>query len=402
MKKALILASVSSMIEAFNQENITLLQKSGFEVHVMSNFHEEEYEKYSNDLDFKKKLEQADVKVYDLPIQRNPLSKENVSVYYQVKKILNEESYALIHCHTPIGGVLGRLAARQTKKAGTKVFYTAHGFHFFKGAPVKNWLIYYTVEKMLSSSTDCLITINPEDYNNAKKKHFRTTDIELLNGVGINLNKFSPTTEVKKKELREKHGYADTDIILIYVAELIKRKNQTQAILMMKELIKKHPQTKLLLVGDGQLTEEYTEMIDTHNLSDSIHMLGFRKDVPDLMSLSDICISTSRQEGLPVNVMEAMATGLPLVVTSCRGNRDLVHDDINGFVVDIDDHMAMAEKIDILIQNRSLRERFGKRNTYFISPYETQNVNIEMNKIYQRYSYTYQPVPVRVKNKTQT
>ncbi|OJF90747.1 glycosyltransferase family 4 protein [Alkalibacterium sp. 20] len=399
MKKALILASVASMVEAFNQENITLLQKNGFEVHVMSNFHEDDHEKHTNNFDYKKKLEQINVKVYDLPIQRNPLSRENLTVYYQVKKIFKEEDYALIHCHTPIGGVLGRLAAREIKKTGTQVIYTAHGFHFFKGAPIKNWMIFYTVEKLLSSSTDCLITINPEDYNNAVKKHFRMKDIELLNGVGINLNKFRPTTSLKRKTLREKYGYAENDTILIYVGELIKRKNQAQSIRMMSDLVKKYPQIKLLLVGDGQLIKEYSDMIEDLNLSDNIHLLGFRTDVADLMSLSDICISTSRQEGLPVNIMEAMATGLPLVVTACRGNRDLVHDDINGYIVDIDDHVKMADRISTLIQNESLRARFGKRNTFFISPYESRNVNMQMNNIYQR--YTYPPARLSVKDETQ-
>lgn len=399
MKKALILASVSSMIEAFNQENIALLQANGFEVHVMSNFHEEEYEMYDDNLKFKQKLEQNNIKVYDIPIQRNPLTLDNLSVYYQVKRIFNEEAYELIHCHTPIGGVLGRLAAREIKKAGTRVIYTAHGFHFFKGAPIKNWVVFYSIEKLLSSFTDCLITINPEDYTIAQKKHFRVEDIEMLNGVGINLTKFSPTSSVRRKRLREAYGYSEDDVILIYVGELIKRKNQIQAIHVMRELVKEHSNVKLLLVGDGLLFQEYKKMISDLDLTEKIELLGYRTDVAELMSLSDIAISTSRQEGLPVNVMEAMATGLPLVVTECRGNRDLVRNGSNGFIVKIDDHKQMAGRISLLIKNDLLRERFGKRNTAYITPYECQNVNSQMKAIYEKYDQDLIPQPLSVRQK---
>ncbi|WP_423189031.1 glycosyltransferase family 4 protein [Alkalibacterium sp. f15] len=385
MEKVLLLASVSSMIESFNQDNIKILQDNGYEVHVMANFYERDQKKNDKNNKFKDRLEQKNVIVYDLLIQRDPFSKTNLLVYRQIKEIFKKERYSLIHCHTPMGGVLGRLASRETKKYGTHVIYTAHGFHFYKGAPKKNWLIYYTIEKTLSSLTDCLITINPEDYNNAKNKHFKTKDIQIIKGVGINLNRFSPTTDLKRKKLRKKYGFSDEDMLLIYVGELSKRKNQSQAIYMMKRLVEKSPQAKLLLVGDGQYDKEYMEMIQELNLTDNVFLLGFRTDIPELMSLSDIAISTSRQEGLPVNVMEAMATGLPLVVTDCRGNRDLIHDGINGYVVQIDDYEGMAAKISKLIQNEVLRITFGIRNTVFITPYEIENVSPQMNIIYQKH-----------------
>lgn len=385
MEKVLILASVSSMIESFNQENIKLLQDNGQEVHVMANFYEKDNSLHEKNMEFKNQLELKNVKVFDLPIQREPLSATNLTVYKQIKRILNNEHYALIHCQTPIGGVLGRLASRGTKKFGTQVIYTAHGFHFFKGAPKKNWLIYYAIEKTLSSLTDCLITINPEDYNIAKKKHFKMKDIEIIKGVGINLNKFSPTDNLKRKSLRERYGYSKEDIILIYVGELSKRKNQTQAIYMMRDLVKESPQVKLLLVGEGQYQSEYIETIKELNLTDNVFLLGYRTDIPELMSLSDICISTSRQEGLPVNIMEAMATGLPLVVTDCRGNRDLIHNGINGYIVKIDDHKTMVSRVSKLIQNEELRDIFGTRNAAFITPYELKNVNPQMNSIYKNH-----------------
>ncbi|WP_035618442.1 glycosyltransferase family 4 protein [Lacticigenium naphthae] len=383
--KVLLLASISPMIESFNQENISLLQNKGCEVHVLANFQDPNNEMLQKNMEFKKKLERNNIKVFDVPIQRKPFSFGNISVYQKIKSILHQEDYTFIHCHSPIGGVLGRLAARYTHNRKTKVIYTAHGFHFFKGAPVKNWLIFYTVEKLLSSYTDYLITINPEDYHNAINRHFKMNEIELVNGVGINLEKFKPTSNYYRRYLRELYGYSEEDILLIYVAELSKNKNQTQAINMMKTLIEKFPQTKLLLVGDGDDHTRYSNMIHQMGLTKQVHLLGYRKDIVNLMSLSDIAISTSRREGLPVNVMEAMAIGLPLVVTNCRGNRDLVQNGVNGYIVEIDNYETLEDKIIRLIQNDRLRTKFGKRSTRFISPYKIQNVNNQMSDIYEKY-----------------
>lgn len=384
MKKVLIMASVSGMIEAFNQDNIALLLNKNYEVHVLANFYDPDNKRYKKNLIFKDKLEYQNIKVYDLPIQRDPFSRINIEVYKNVKHILNNERYSLIHCHTPVGGVLGRLASRETRKYGTQLIYTAHGFHFFEGAPIKNWLIYYSVEKLLSSSTDCLITINPEDYKIAKKKNFKIKNIELTNGVGVNLEKFKPATQKEKYRLRELNNFSLNDILLIYVGELSDRKNQIQAIKMMEKLIIKSPEAKLLIVGDGKNLNYYKEVIHTLNLTDHVILLGYRSDIPELMSLSDICISTSVQEGLPVNIMEAMATGLPLVVTDCRGNRDLVQNGVNGFIININDHEGMTEKVFNLIENKALRKTFGRRNEIFITPYEIRNVNPQMDIIYEK------------------
>ena len=126
---------------------------------------------------------------FDIPIQRSPLVIKNIQAYQDLNVLINEHQYEIIHCHTPMGGVLARLAARNARKNGTKVIYTAHGFHFCKGAPITNWLLYYPIEKILASFTDCLITINQEDYQLATKR-FKTKQIEHVNGVGVNIEEF--------------------------------------------------------------------------------------------------------------------------------------------------------------------------------------------------------------------
>ena len=190
MKKALILASVASMIEQFNMGNIKVLQELKYEVHVATNFIDSGTITRERAEELKNKLKDLNVKYYQIDFDRNVLSTKNIQAYKQVKQLIKENKYNIIHIHSPIGGVCGRLVAKKERKNGTKVIYTAHGFHFFKGAPAKNWLIYYPVEKWLSKYTDCLITINEEDYNLAKKK-FKAKNVEYVPGIGVDENKFN-------------------------------------------------------------------------------------------------------------------------------------------------------------------------------------------------------------------
>lgn len=386
MRKVLKLASVSSMIEAFNRHNIQLLQELGYEVHVAANFQEDDPLMQKRADAFKEQLQNEGVVVIDLPFHRNPLSIENLTAYRSLKKIIDQQQYDMIHCHSPVGGALGRLAARQTRKNGTKVLYTAHGFHFFKGASLKNWLLYYPVEKVLSTLTDCLITINPEDYQQAYHRKFRSKRIEKINGVGIDLNKFALTNEDRRKSLRRAYGYNEHDKLLVYVGELSHRKNQAFAIRLMSHVVKQVPSARLLLVGDGDKEKELEKMIYDLKLQNHVQLLGFRRDVPELMALSDMALSTSRQEGLPVNVMEAMATGLPLVVSNCRGNRDLVQNGANGYVMEEMDEEQFAYRILTLLSSEDLRIRFGMTSARLIEAYSYKQVDNSMRRIYKFYS----------------
>lgn len=386
MRKVLIVASVSEMIEAFLLPNIELLQKMGNEVHVMANFKDTDALRQERIDLFKEQLLNRGVISYSLPIHREPFHAENKKAYNQMKKIIETENFSMIHCHTPIGGVMTRLAARNVRKSGTKVVYTAHGFHFFKGAPLKNWALFYTVEKILSKYTDCLITINQEDYSAAHSHHFKTDMIELITGVGINPLKFRPVTESKRKYLRQQYGYKKEEFILIYVAELSYRKNQDMLITMMPTLLSAIPNAKLLLVGDGEQEKWHKlhTLIQDLGVENQVSMLGFRRDVNDLMSLSNVVVSASRQEGLPVNVLEAMSVGLPLVVTDCRGNRDLVRDGENGFVVDIDDTEQFVERIVDLYQHKEKRTAFSKESLKAVKKYSVNNVNNTLETIYHK------------------
>lgn len=386
MGKVLLIASIAPMIEAFNKGNLQILQDLGNEVHVAANFYEEDTDLYEKNQEFKEWLTNKGVTVYDLPIQRSPLSKENWHAYKLLKNIMEGQAYSMVHAHSPIGGVLARLAGRHARKKGMNVVYTAHGFHFFKGAPLKNWMLYYPVEKYLSKWTDCLITINPEDYARARKNEFQSKEIAYVNGVGIDLSTFSPTDSITRKRLRSHYGMKKDAFIMICVGEISYRKNQQFAIEIMPSLLKRVPNALLLLVGEGDIRDDLEQQIKDKGLQDHVKMLGFRSDIPELMALSDVGFSASRQEGLPVNVMEAMASGLPVVVSDCRGNRDLVTQNENGFVFPENEQTEVVNRLEKLALSADLREQFGRTNRKVIEPFAVDQVGKEMTRIYKKYT----------------
>ena len=310
MKKVLFTATVDSHILQFHIPYLKMFKDNGYEVHVATNGTD--------------KIPYCDVK-HTVSFERDPIKFNNIKAIKQLKKIINENNFEIIHCHTPMGSVVTRIAAKKARNKGTRVIYTAHGFHFFKGAPLANWLIFYPIEKYLSKYTDCLITINQEDYELAKRKFKKCRQIELVHGVGVDESKFNfEMSDKEKHELRESLGLTDEDFVLIQVGEMNKNKNQIMAIEVMRDLVKEDTSIHLLLVGTGVLEEFYKEKIKEYNLQKNIHMLGYRRDIPKLLKISDVLLSLSHREGLPVNVIEGMICGLPIIATDCRGNRDLV------------------------------------------------------------------------------
>lgn len=370
MARVLVTAHLGRHFRIFGHYDYKVLLELGHEVHIAANFNEP--------ID---NFEDSKVVKHQVDFARNPYSMENIKAFYQLKKLIKEQKYDLIHTQSPSGGAVTRLATRRARKEGLKVIYTAHGFHFFDGAPKKNWLLYYSIEKLLSKYTDVIITINNEDYDNARRKLF-AKEVKHVHGVGIDLTKFSPQTIEKRNELRKTYNFGKDEFILIYVGELSYRKQQSLIIKSAAILKDKISNLKILLVGAGALESEYKKMVKGLGLEDVVKFLGYRNDVPNLMMLSDIAVSASRQEGLPVNVMEAMATGLPLVVTNCRGNRDLVEDRVNGYVVDLDDYIGFSNAILNIYKSEYLRDKYRRKNLELIEKYSLDKIKVEMMEIY--------------------
>ena len=382
MKKMLMLSSVASMIDQFNMSNIDILKKQGYEVHVAANFEYGNTSTKQRVEEFRKELEDLNIPYYHVNFSRKITDiSSNIKAYKQVNNLMRKNNYKFVHCQSPIGGVCGRIAGRGTN---TPIIYTAHGFHFFKGAPLLNWLLYYPIEKWLANYTDCLITTNNEDYERVKDR-FKSKSIKHVNGVGVDLNNYKPQTFEMKNKLRQEYGYNQVDFILVFAGELSYRKHQDLLINVIGLLKKKISNIKLLLAGVGNLSEQYQARVNELEIEENVVFLGYRKDLANILTLSDIAVSSSRQEGLPVNVMMAMATGLPLVVTDCRGNRDLVSDGKGGYVLGVDDVEGFVNAVEKLYISEELRKKFGENNLVIIEKYSLKNIIKEMEKVYGKY-----------------
>lgn len=366
MKKVLFTATVDSHILHFHIPYLKLFKDKGYEVHVATNGDEE--------------IPYCDVK-HKISFERSPIKINNLKAIKDLKKIIQKEEYEIIHCHTPMGSVVTRLAAKKARKKGTRVIYTAHGFHFYSGAPKKFWIVFYPIEKFLSRYTDTLITINKEDYDLAKAKFH--CDVEYVPGVGINKEKFDiEMTETEKDNLRNEIGITKEDFVMIYPAEISDRKNQKWLIKSLESLIKKYSNIHLLLPGSDSLNGEINRLIEESDLRNNVHLLGYRKDIPNLLKISNLAISSSRQEGLPVNIMESMYVGLPIIATDCRGNRDLITNGDNGYIVAQGDSDNLNKIVEELYKNKNDVEEMRARTKVVAEQYLIENIIGEYENIY--------------------
>lgn len=255
-------------------------------------------------------------KVYHIDTSRSPIKFDNVRAIKHIRELVEDNQYDIVHCHTPIAAAVTRLACKSLRKNGVRVIYTAHGFHFYDGAPWKNWLMYYPVEKWLSKYTDVLITINKEDYRRAKEK-FYTDKIEYVPGVGIDVNRFKEN-KTGRERIRCELGIDRNKIMLLSVGELNKNKNHENVIRAIKDI----PNITYVIVGKGDLEERLRNIADKCNVD--LRLIGYREDVADFYKAADVYILPSIREGLNVSLMEAMASGVPCCASNIRGNVDLL------------------------------------------------------------------------------
>ena len=373
MKKVLFVASVAGHIKNFHTPYLKLFKDKGYTTYVATNWTLKENEK----IDFCDNFIQ-------LPIERKPFSLKNIKAIFKLKKLLKVEKFDIIHCHTPMGSVVARLAAKEARKNGTRVIYTAHGYHFYKSAPLINWLLYYPVEKWLAKYTDTQITITQEDFDLAKKK-FKIKDLNLVHGVGLDEEKFNILISDEEKEnLKQELKIDDKSVVCTYVAELNKNKNQQLLIKAIKRLKDDNNNVTLLLVGKGRYEPKLLKLIKKMNLEENVKLLGYRSDIVKILSITDIYLASSLREGLPVNVMEAMYMGLPIIAVDNRGHRELVQHNENGFIVEQNSAMEnnMSNYLNLLVNDKHLREKFGNDSKGKVREYTLNNVINSMNKIY--------------------
>jgi glycosyltransferase EpsD len=294
---------------------------------------------------------------HDITFDRNPFSLGNFRSLMRLVRIARRERYDILHCHTPVASALTRLAG-PFAKGRPIIMYTAHGFHFFPGAPRRNWCIWFTLEWLLSRLTDLLVTINRWDYDAARTK-LRARRARLVPGVGVELAKFSGDAAIARAAIRAEFAIPSDAVVLVYIAEFIPRKNHAFLVRAFSEIVKKEARAVLVLAGDGPLIPEIEQMIKSLGLSRNVRLAGFRRDIPELVSASDIAVSTSRQEGLGIGLAEGMAGGLPVVASEDRGHRELVIDQQTGFLIRQEDLDGFVARTCELIADPGLRLSMG-------------------------------------------
>lgn len=379
MKKVLIVASVVSFIEWFNKENVDFLRYNlGCEVHIACNFDYMEDTDEEKTNDYIEKLKSEGVILHNIHFSRSPFVKGNIKAYKKLKQIIDEGNFDLIHTHTPVASFFTRMAAKKARKNGTVVMYTCHGFHFHNAAPKKNWVMYYPVEKWMSRYTDCIVTINKEDFNRAKS--FYAKNVRYIPGVGVDINRIKDI-KIDKREYKKSIGIPEDCVMILSIGEMIARKNHQVIIKALGKLNRED--IYYVICGKGPLKED----LDALSTSLGVHtiFLGFRRDIPELCKTADISAFPSRIEGLGLAGIEAMAAGVPLVSSNVHGILDYVIDGKTGFTCDSEDVEGFAVAIDKLASSEELREKMQDDCLKAVEPFEIKNALNTMWNIYKEF-----------------
>lgn len=322
---------------------------------------------------------------FDVAFERAPFRYENLKAYRQLKRIIDEGNFDIVHCHTPVAAILTRLAARKARKCGTKVIYTAHGFHFFKGAPLLNWLVYFPVEWICSFMTDTLITINNEDYSIAKK-HMHAQRIEKISGIGFDMKRYTIPTITKEKKRKELHLDND-EVVLLTVGELIPRKNHSVLIQALGRLMQQKPRKRisLLIVGSGEeaMQKALRDEALSCGVSEQVRLMGYRSDIPELLIASDIFCFPSKNEGLGLAAIEAMASGLPIITSNVQGINDYSIDGVTGFKCAPNDIEGFVDAIEKLVNDEVLRGKISDNVRTRVEAFDINYALASMKRIYE-------------------
>ena len=377
MDNVLIVASVVSFIEWFNKENVEFLRTElECEVHIACNFDYLEDTDEERTKNYLEKIKNEGVVLHNIHFARSPFRKDNMTAYKELKRIINQEHFRLIHCHTPTASILVRMAAKEARKNGTLVMYTCHGFHFHNSASRKNWIMYYPIEKHMSRYCDYIVTINREDYKRAKT--FYSPNVRYIPGVGVDINRIK-NVKVDKGAYKKKIGVPEDCVMVLSIGEMIERKNHQVIIKALGKL--KRDDIYYVICGKGPLKDELERL--SNKLGVHTVFLGFRRDIPEICNTADISAFPSRIEGLGLAGIEAMAAGIPLVSSNIHGILDYVIDGKTGYACNPDDVNGFAEAINKLASSSKLRESMRDACLAAVQPYELTNALNSMWNIYR-------------------
>lgn len=379
MKKALIITTISGFVPQFEMNNVSLLQEMGYEVHYASNFNRPVY-------DFDKELfQQWGIITHPLFIEKSPVHViKNCRALRQLKNLLEKERFDLVHCHNPMGGVLGRLAGSLFSPESV-ILYTAHGFHFYKKAPWRNWLLFYPAERALARLTDILITINEEDFERACRFRLRNKaaargSVWKIPGIGLDVSRFQPAEGMRQERKREL-GFPSDCFLLLSVGELNRNKNHRAVIRALSRMEQRDVCYGICGRGNGKKALE--TLIAKEGLQDRVKLLGYRKDIERVLPAADCFLFPSRREGFGMAAVEAMAAGLALITSDCRGTREYMKDGVTGIVCRKNRPESYAEAVQRLRGAPEKRREMGcasRERALLFSRTATESV---MRRVYE-------------------
>lgn len=371
MRKALVVASIWPFFN-FEKKDIILLQNLGYEVHCATNF--------EIGIDHEVKID--NIKRHQIDFSRSPFSIKTIKAFMQLNQLLRENDFSIVHCHTPVAGILTRIAAKKFRKKGMRVLYTSHGFHFYKGAPIKNWIMYYPIEKICSRYTDAIITINQEDYELVCSR-FKAQENIRIPGVGIDLNQFFQEHSANDT-MRSELGIAKGNKIILSVGEQNDNKNHRLIISSLAKL--GDTNIHYVMAGSGEAEERNRMLAKKLGIINQVHFLGYRTDIPRLDNVADIFAFPSIREGLGLAAIEALACGTPVIGMNTRGINEYVKDDITGYLFcnDVDSCCEAIVKCLKLKDDTMLPVRCIEA----AKKYDAQHTQLIMKSLYEKYSYT--------------
>lgn len=366
MKKILFVASTLSHIENFHIPYLKYFKDNGYIVHVIGK---------SNN---KSNIPYVD-KIIDMPFEKNMFSIKNFIISFKISKIIKSENYDIVSIHTALAAFFARLGIMLSLKKPTLVINTVHGYLFDINSSLIKRIIMILAEKLTKCVTDTIIVMNSQDYDIAKKYKLYKNSIYLVDGMGVNLSKFPKASLDEKILLRKKYSFSVNDFLLVYVAEFSKRKNQKFLIDSLKNLLNDgYNNIKLVLLGDGKLLNELMNYSKELNISNNVVFVGYSKETCSYYQLSDICVSSSRIEGLPFNIMEAMSVGLPIVASNVKGHEDLIVPNKNGFLFEYDNTNEFCKCIKLIYSNKDLQKYMSMNSMHLSRKY---SIDIVSDKI---------------------
>ena len=381
MKNALIITTVSGFLLKFEAENVRLLQKQGYTVHYAANMTEPQY------LFDPKQLDELGVIAHHIDIARSPfMIGYNLSALQAVARLIDTCHIDLIHCHTPVGSLIGRLAPLLSKRKPS-VIYTAHGFHFYNGASRVHNLVYNSAERFLAHFTDSLILINTEDYQAAQQFHLRPNGkTYLIPSIGLDLAHFHPATPQEKAEYRKKHGIPDNVFLILSVGELNENKNQLVILKVLQQLLSESADPDSIhygICGEGFYHNKLEEQIRLTGLEHHVTLFGYCLDVREYIAMADVVVFPSRREGLGMAALEALSMGIPVVASDNRGTREYMQPGINGFICGCDDVNAYVQGItQILKMSHDERRSMGIAARASVERFDKSATSPIMQEVY--------------------